>query len=257
MKIFIFADMEGCSGISNGEFIGGGRQKFIDLGCKFMADDINACIAGCVEAGATEIIVRDGHSTGVNVNPEDIDSRADLIQGATPGVRFPDIDGSAGIILLGYHAMAGASNALLDHTFSSREIQNLYLNGKKVGEIGIDAAIAAEHNVPVLLVTGDEKACQEAVSSIPGVRACPVKKSYNTQGTRLLSLSRAHELIKEATVAAIKRYKRVKTVKIEYPATIRWEYVERVQIPVKEAYHQIDNRTVERTGDSVEAIFLR
>ena len=146
---------------------------------------------------------------------------------------------------------------MLDHSYSSREIQNLYLNGKKIGEIGIDAAIAAEHNIPVLLVTGDEKACQEAVSFIPGVRACPVKKSYCTQGTRLFSVARAHELIKAATVEAIKRRKRAKLMKVEYPATIRWEYVERVQIPVKEAYHQIDNRTVERTGDSVETIFLR
>ncbi len=256
MKIFIFADLEGCSGISNGEYVSG-RQKFIDLGCKFMADDINACIEGCIEAGATEIIVRDGHSTGVNVDPSAIDPRADLIQGATPGVRFPDIDGAAGLILLGYHAMAGAPNALLEHTYSSRTIQNLYLNGKKTGEIGLDAAIAAEHNVPVLLVTGDDEACKEAVSCIPGVRACQVKKSYNTQGTRLFPLEKAHVLIKAATVEAIKRCKKVKPVKVEYPATVRWEYVERVQIPVQEPYHQIDTRTVERTGDSVETIFLR
>ncbi len=257
MKIFIFADMEGCSGISNGDFIRGDRARFLELGGRYMAEDINACIAGCAAAGATEIIVRDGHGPGVNFDPGMIDPRADLIQGATPGIRFPDIEGADGLILLGYHAMAGTENALLEHTYSSRDIQNMYLNDRKVGEIGIDAAIAAEHNVPVLLVTGDDKACKEAVSWIPGVRACQVKKSYNTQGTRLLSPARAHELITESTIEAIKRRKRVKPLKVEYPATLRWEFVERIQRPTFEAFVQLDGRTVERTGNSVEALLLR
>ena len=163
MKIYIFADMEGCSGISNSEYITGNK---IALGASFMAQDINACIAGCFEAGAKEVIVRDGHGGGVNLDPSQIDPRATLIQGATPGERFPDIEGAAGLILLGYHAMAGTEAAVLEHSYSSKTIQNMWLNDRKVGEIGIDAAIAAEHKVPVILVTGDDKACKEAVERL-------------------------------------------------------------------------------------------
>ena len=257
MKIYIYADMEGCSGISNSEFIGGGRPRFAELGCQFMAADINACVAGCFDAGATEVIVRDGHSSGLNFSAADIDPRAQVIQGDTPGIRFADIDGAAGLILLGYHAMAGTTGALLDHTYASKRIQNLWLNGRKVGEIGLDAAIAAEHNVRVLLVTGDDKACQEAVSWIPGVLACQVKKSYGTQSTRLLSPEVAHQMIRERTVEAIKRRARVRKIKVDYPATLRWEYLERVPVPVDERYNMLDARSFERTGDSLETLLLR
>lgn len=254
MKIYIFADMEGCSGISNSEYINGSKAA---LGASFMAQDINACIAGCFDAGAKEVIVRDGHGCGVNLDPSEIDPRATLIQGATPGVRFPDIEGAAGLILLGYHAMAGTEAALLEHSYSSKTIQNMWLNDRKVGEIGVDAAIAAEHKVPVIMVSGDDKACKEAVLWIKNVRACQVKTSYNTQGTRLIIPAAAHELIQSMTADAVKGRRRVKPIKIDYPATLRYEMVERCAVPTSTNCTIIDGRTWEITGDSVEEMLVR
>ena len=256
MKIYIFADMEGISGVAGSEYISG-QPHFVELARRYMADDINSCAEGCFEAGATEVIVRDGHGAGFNVDPDRIDPRVTLIQGAAPrGVRFPDIEGSHGLILLGYHAMAGTEGALLEHSYSSRQIQNLWLNGRRVGEIGIDAAIAAEHKVPVLMVSGDDKACQEAVLWIPNVRACQVKKSYDTQGTRLMIPSAAHAMIKEYTIEAIRHRRRCKLLQPEYPATLRTEYVERVPLPARSDWTRIDGRTVERTGDSIERLLV-
>lgn len=254
MKIYIFADMEGCSGISNSEYINGSKAA---LGASFMAQDINACIAGCFEAGAKEVIVRDGHGCGVNIDPSQIDPRATLIQGATPGVRFPDIEGAAGLILLGYHAMAGTEAALLEHSYSSKSIQNMWLNDRKIGEIGVDAAIAAEHKVPVIMVSGDDKACKEAVLWIKNVRACQVKTSFGTQGTRLIIPSAAHELIRTMTADAVKGRRRVKPIKVDYPATLRYEMVERNAVPASAACTIIDGRTWEITGDSVEEMLVR
>ncbi len=254
MKIYIFADMEGCSGISNSEYINGSKAA---MGAAFMAQDINACIAGCFDAGATEVIVRDGHGAGINVDPAVIDPRATLIQGAAPGIRFPDIEGSAGLILLGYHAMAGTEGALLEHTYSSKTIQNMWLNDKKIGEIGLDAAIAAEHKVPVIMVSGDDKACKEAVLWIRNVRACQVKTSYSTQGTRLIIPSAAHKMIREMTTDAIKGHRRVKPLKVDYPATLRLEMVERCGVPTAANCTILDGRSYEKTGDSVEELFFR
>ena len=106
----------------------------------------------------------DHHSSGSNVNPESIDKRAQLIQGKTPENRFKDIEGSAALILLGYHAKALTPGGTLAHSFSSASIQGMWLNGREVGEIGVDAAIAAEYNVPVVMVSGDDKCCAEARS---------------------------------------------------------------------------------------------
>ena len=146
MKIYIFCDMEGISGITQRDHVSSGSPLY-PLGCKLMEQDINACIEGCFRAGADKVIVRDGHSAGVNVNPLEIDPRAELVQGATPEVRFAGINGCDAIILLGYHAMAGTPTAVLEHTFSSASIQNMWLNEKLAGEFAIDATIAAEHNV--------------------------------------------------------------------------------------------------------------
>lgn len=97
-KVYIATDMEGCSGVASSE------QIAADVGKELMAGDMNACIAGCFAAGATEVVVRDIHGGGRNVEPQVIDRRAKLIQGSTPEKRFKDVEGSAAIILLGYHA---------------------------------------------------------------------------------------------------------------------------------------------------------
>ena len=256
MKIYIFADLEGISGIANSEYING-NPHFVELARRYMAEDINSCVEGCFEAGATEVIVRDGHSNGTNLDPHMIDPRATLIQGAAPyGVRFPDIEGANGLILLGYHAMAGTEGALLEHSYNSTKIQNLWLNDRRVGEIGLDAAIASEHKVPVLMVSGDDKACQEAVLWIPNVRACQVKKSYDTQGTRLMIPSAAHAMIKEYTIEAIKHRRRSKLLDLDYPVTLRTEFVERTPLPQRADVVKIDGRTIERTGNSIEELLV-
>jgi D-amino peptidase len=157
-KVYVSTDMEGCSGITSSE------QVASDEGKQLMAGDMNACIEGCFAAGATEVVVRDHHGGGRNVNPESIDQRAKLIQGETPEKRFKDIEDSVAMIFLGYHAKALTPGGTLAHSYSSASIQGMWLNGREVGEIGVDAAIAAEYKVPVVMVSGDDKACGEARS---------------------------------------------------------------------------------------------
>ena len=135
-KVYISADMEGATGITCRTQILNGE------GAERMTEDINVCIAACFEAWATEVVVRDGHSRGTNVDPTKIDPRARLIQGKTPRQRFKDIDGSQAMILLGYHAMSLTPNAILAHSYSSLNIQARYINGREVGEIGLDALSA-------------------------------------------------------------------------------------------------------------------
>ncbi len=218
-KVYIFADMEGCNQLTNREQLNG------DEGRLRMAQDINACIEGCFLSGATEVFVRDGHASGNNVDPALINHRARLIQGSTPGERFKDIEGSKALILIGYHAMAQTKNGLFAHSYSSATIQMMYLNGKPVGEIGIDASIAGEYNIPVVLVSGDDKTMKEAKDWIPGVVTCQVKKGTSHLSGKCLTLKQSSNLIKKKTMLALKKCHAIKPVKANYPATIRWEYL--------------------------------
>lgn len=254
MKIYIFADLEGISGVSGKAYISNdlNRLDLIALAREFMAEDINACIRGCVQSGADEIIVRDGHGGGFNVNRKMIDSRAFLINGDTPRERFADIAGTDGLILLGYHAMAGTADAILEHTYNSSRVQNYWLNGRKVGEAGIDAAIAAEHGVPVIMVSGDDKTCVEAADWIPGVVTCEVKKGYHWNGAKLPSLEKTRQLIEDKTVEAIAGIKDIPMLKLEYPVRLRLEVMERGLLSWHHNGQWLDGRTCELTADSVE-----
>ena len=251
-KVYVATDMEGCSGITCSEQIAGEDGK------KRMAEDMNACIKGCFAAGATEVVVRDHHAGGRNVNPELIDKRAKLIQGQTQGQRFKDIEGAEAVILLGHHAKALTPHGTLAHSFSSASIQGMWLNNREVGEIGVDAAIAAEYKVPVVMVSGDDKTCAEARAWIPGVVTCQTKKGTGPQSADLLPLEESHRLIEKTTKEALAKRKEIQLIKIDYPATMRWHYLPKDSLRTHNpAFKPVDDpRRVEKTGDSVEALLL-
>jgi D-amino peptidase len=254
-KVYIFTDMEGCSGVTGGEHISGALKED---GKRLMAEDMNACIAGCFAAGATAVVVRDGHSSGSNVNARVVDARAKLIQGPTPKVRYKELDGAAAVILLGYHAKALTPQAVLAHSYSSASIQGMWLNGREVGEIGVDMAIAAEHKVPVVLVTGDEQAVAEAQTWLPEVGVCATKRGTGPQSAELIPVEQSHRNIQEATAAALRRRAAIPCLKISYPATLRWDYLPAGSLRTHNPdFRPVANpRRVEKTGPSVEQLLL-
>jgi D-amino peptidase len=255
-KVYIFTDMEGCSGVTGSEQIFGSRAE---EGKRLMVEDMNACVAGCFAAGATEVVVRDGHSSGTNVDPKLLDPRAKLIQGATPGIRCKDMEGSEAVILLGYHAMALTTNGVLAHSFSSASIQGMWLNGREVGEIGVDMAIAAEHRMPVVMVSGDDKTVAEAKAWLPEVVVCCTKKGTGWQSAELEPLEQSRKLIRQKTEAALALRKQMPLLKISYPATLRWDYLPAGSLRTHNPdFKPFPNpRRVEKTGDSVEKLLLK
>ena len=89
-------------------------------------------------------------------------------------------EGAAGCdaaFFVGYHAMAGTEKAVLDHTFDSRTIYGLTVNGLKMGETGVNALFCGALGVPVAFVSGDDALCTEARSLLgPQLRLCSVKE---------------------------------------------------------------------------------
>ena len=65
------------------------------------------------------------------------------------GNKIQGIDqGIDGVIFVGYHARAGSKNSILDHTWSSRRVANLFLNDILVGEYGLNGAVAGHFQRP-------------------------------------------------------------------------------------------------------------
>lgn len=255
MKIAIFCDMEGISGISCNLFVGL-KEPCYHLGQKYMTADANACIRGCFNGGADEVMVYDGHCAGTNILWSELDPRAELVQGVGGEERYPYLKDFDALILLGYHTKAGALNGVLHHTYSSAAIQNIWLNGKTVGEFGLDAAIAADYDVPVIMTSGCDLLCKEALEWVPDVITCEVKKSIGQEKARLLPMEKAHKKIEEYAGQAVRSAGNIKPVKIEKPVILTLENRERVALPrlsSRPGVRRLNERTIEVTGDTVES----
>ena len=252
MNIFIMVDMEGISGICRSSQVKLDGKHYQE-GRRYLTFEVNACVSGCFEGGAKKVVVQDSHCSGYNFIWDELDHRAEYIQGYSPIERMPDIGSFDGLILLGYHAMAGTPQAILEHTMSSVGWQNFWMNGKKCGEVAIDAGIAGDHGVPTVMVSGDDKVCKEARKFIKGVLTVQVKKGLSNEGGILLSKEHAHKLIRENAAKAVSFCKRTKPYKVKSPVTMRLELVSRGNIPVTRKYVKvIDGRTYEVVGPNVE-----
>ena len=78
------------------------------------------------------------------------------------------------VLFVSYHGSIGAP-AGLSHTYNARAVTEARLGGVVTGEAALNALVAAHYGVPVVLVTGDRCACEEAAALIPGVYAAVVK----------------------------------------------------------------------------------
>ncbi|NLD88592.1 MAG: M55 family metallopeptidase, partial [Clostridiales bacterium] len=141
MNILIMTDLEGISGIYDREQVTPSGYRFHEAR-EYMTADINVCVEACKEAGADKVYVRDCHGGSYTVIWEKLSPLADwCILGNTSTDRFAGLEDCDGVILLGYHAMAGTKGAFLEHSMSSASIQNYWINGNLAGETAIDAGI--------------------------------------------------------------------------------------------------------------------
>ena len=179
MKVLIAADMEGVTGVVSWDQVTPGSRDY-ERFRRLLTADINAAVRGAFAAGATDVIVSDGHGgSNQNVLLEELDDRAHLNSGETAplgGLQGAARDVGAAMFV-GYHARAGTPNAVLDHTFSPHRVGNLWLDDELIGEVGLNALICAYFGVPLVLITGDVAACDEATAVVAGVERAIVKRA--------------------------------------------------------------------------------
>ena len=205
MKIFIAVDMEGISGINCPDYVLKDGRLY-SAGQRLATKDVNAAVRGAFDGGADEVIVADVHSVSGNLLVEELDPRAKLLLGNPYKPRFPFLDKTVdGMFLVGYHAMAGTLYANLEHTMNSKSWHCCRVNGKAYGELGIDSEIAAESGVPVIMVSGDDKLCEEAAGWLPGVETAMVKQGLGRQAALCLAPAVGNELVYAAAKKAVER----------------------------------------------------
>ncbi len=206
MKILIATDMEGISGVVNWDQVDPGHAEYTRFR-KIMTNEVNAAIRGAFEGGATEVIVTDGHDHGNNILIEELDSRARLNTGnSTPLAMVQGIETSVdGAMFIGYHARAGTQNAILDHTWSSKRVANLWLNELLVGEFGLNAAVCGHFEVPIILVSGDQSVCEEAAELAGSIETVVVKHARGRMSAECAPPQVTQGWIEVAAARAVRR----------------------------------------------------
>lgn len=223
-KVYISADMEGITGVIHWDETSGNHPDY-QYFRQIMTNEVNAAIEGALEQGATEIVVRDAHSSARNLIPDKLHESALLIREWSKGpfAMMEGLDQSfAAVCCVGYHAKSMTPDGTLAHTMSGA-IFDLRVNGISLPELGWNALIAGYFNVPVIFVSGDQAICDQALKLIPGIETVAVKRGL---GEACLNLhpKKSQELIKAGVSRALQRLSTFKPLKYDPPYTIEVDF---------------------------------
>jgi len=164
MKLFISADIEGVTGIANWNETDKAFPAEYSWFQHQMTAEVTAAAEAALEAGVTEILVKDAHDSGRNLILDKLPEQVRVVRGwaGHPLSMVQEIEaGFDGILFIGYHSRAGQNTNPLAHTMSSARIARMTLNGKDMSEFYFHALAASYYGVPTLFLSGDEGLCEE------------------------------------------------------------------------------------------------
>ncbi|GHD37007.1 peptide ABC transporter substrate-binding protein [Streptomyces mirabilis] len=176
VKILISADMEGATGVTWPADVLPGTPQWERCRPMFTSD-VNAAVLGFFDGGADEVLINEAHWSMRNLLLEQLDDRAEMITGRhktlsmVEGVQHGDVDG---IAFVGYHTGAG-TEGVLAHTYLPNSITGVWVNDVRASEGLLNSHVVAEYGVPVVLVTGDDLTCEDALGYAPEALKVAVK----------------------------------------------------------------------------------
>lgn len=245
LKVMIQTDFEGVTGVVNFDEIYPGHEHF-DRNCKILTMEVNAAVEGAIAAGATEIIVRDGHAGNINVDPLLLDKRAKLIRGRVPGnpvTMVLGIDSTYDALLfIGAHSRAGVMDGVLSHTMSLK-VLDFRINGKPLFEAAYNSLYAGKFGVPVVFLAGDDSACREAVDNFGNIDTVVTKYAFGRTCAMNKSPQLVYSEIREGVERALKRDVLGMVFKIDPPY--------RMEVRVKD---ENGEKFVTHTSDTLEVV---
>ncbi|HEX4011631.1 MAG TPA: M55 family metallopeptidase [Solirubrobacteraceae bacterium] len=210
MKVMLSTDIEGVSGVVDHEQIFPGNPLYEEAR-RWLTHDINAAVEGCLEGGATEVIVTDAHAMRMNVAFEELHPEAQLIVGGStahrPQLVMESMDSSFDLaLLIGMHAAAHYPGGILSHSYHlPANFFEVRINDMPVGEPEIATALAGAVGVPCGLITGDDVTVNEYLKLRPETEGVIVKWALDRTAARCLTLPKTAELIRAGAKRAVER----------------------------------------------------
>lgn len=221
-RIFISVDMEGLAGAMSGQQVG---HEGIDYPRfrEFMTEEVNAVIDGARAAGATEFVVADSHGNKQNLLIDQLPDDVNIVSGdPRPLSMMQGIDDGEydGAIFVGYHASASHLQGVMAHTMSGGTVFEMLINGQPATEGLINAAIAGEYGVPVIMVSGDDAAVDEVANAVGDMERAAVKRAVTARSGITMTPAAAQALLRQKAEAAVARISDFKPFHIASPVTL-------------------------------------
>ncbi|MER5747174.1 M55 family metallopeptidase [Streptomyces sp. NPDC002225] len=205
-NVLISVDMEGVSGVVHPTETNPDAYDY-ERGRALMTAEANSVIAGVLDAEPTAAVrVADAHGPFRNLLPEQLDRRARLVRGKPrPLGMLGGLDEHTdAVLLIGYHARSGGGPAVLAHTMNDG-ILDVRVAGRSMGEIGLNTAMAGHLGAPVVLLSGDDRACAELRDLVPAAATVAVKEALGQAAAVTLHPEEARELLRRTAAEALAR----------------------------------------------------
>lgn len=211
MKVFICADMEGATGIVHRDQLLPEGGAAYAAGCRLLTGDVVAAVEGAVAAGATEVVISEGHAGMRNILIDELPAEARLVCGPAlwtnkPLCQIAALDETFAVALfIGFHSRAGTPSGLLSHTWAGAIVHEITVNGRTFGETAINASLCGAFGVPVGLVAGADDVVAEAREVLPEAELVTTKRALGFNIAECWGPTATRPRIREAARRAVER----------------------------------------------------
>ena len=222
MKAFISVDLEGMPYIVTPGHLrlkGALYKEARSIATKvtlIVADELN-------KNGCENVVIADSHGPMVSVLVDDLPEYVEIIRGfPRPVSMVSGVEGCDVALFLGYHAKFGTPKSSFDHTYSGGSINKVQVNGIVTSEFLLNAYVAGELNVPVVLVAGEAQLLQDDVKQYaPWAENVVLKHSLSRVSARSSSMVKIEKELRKAVRKAVRSKDDAKLLLARKPVKMR------------------------------------
>lgn len=219
LRVLVVADMEGLSGIDDPRMTDSSPRhaEYYEQGLGFLHRDVNACIAGLFDAGASAVDVVDGHGNGHNLRVAQLDSRAKLLSQDAPRDLYFDLPKEGkydAVVVVGMHDKP-LSGGFMAHTRGAG--LSPVLNGATLTETELVGYEFGMTDVPVILAAGDDHLKRDLSQSMPWLVYVTVKRAMGYSKAELRNADSVRAELRSSARRALEDLSRMKALRPRLP----------------------------------------
>lgn len=175
--------------------------------------------------GFDGVIIADSHGPMVNLLVDDLPDYVEIVRGFPRPLSMISGIQECGIALfLGYHAKFGTAKSTFDHTYSGGTINKVKVNRVVTSEFLLNAYVAGEFKVPVVLVAGEAQLLKDDVEPFtPWIETVVFKQSLSRLSARSPSLKKIEEKLRQAIRKAITKHTKHVTKPLVVESPVKME----------------------------------